>query len=254
MAEEKRYAVVSCHVERPLDDRVWDAFSRVQARAPSGFRIAALIRPPDEHAGEDVDEWVVRAQEAAARGPLGHHTHWGGTGQARPRQGDPAERVQREGEWLRDVGLRPAIFCGGGWYFDARVAAAAAELGYVDCTGTAFVPTYLDGDALRLDAAEPCVLELDGGRRLLELPTTHTLGMLARRVLRRGALDAPFVHAYFHDADLLDRRRRIALTAALAVLAGRRTPSDLDRARAELESTTLPSRSFAAGAQARSGA
>ena len=252
MAGEKRYALVSCHVERPLDDRVWDAFSRLQARRPSGFRIAALIRPPDESAGEDVDEWVVRAGEAVARGPLGHHTHWGGRGQARPRQGDPAERVLREGEWFRGAGLRPTVFCGGGWYLDARVAAAAAGLGYVDCTGTAFVPPYLDGSSARLAAAEPCILELDGGRRLLELPTTHTLGMLARRVLR--GLDPPLVHAYFHDADLLDDRRRIALIAALAVLARRRTPTDLDRARSELRSTTLPRRSLVTGAPARSGA
>jgi hypothetical protein len=252
MAGEKRYAVISCHVERPLDDRVWDAFSRLQARQPSGFRIAALIRPPDEQAGEDVDEWIVRAREAAARGPLGHHTHWGGPGQARPRHGDPAANVLREGEWLRRVGLRPTVFCGGGWYLDEAVAAAAAELGYADCTGTAFVPPYLDDDAPRLAASEPCVLELDGGSRLLELPTTHTLGMLSRRVLR--GLEAPLVHAYFHDADLLDRRLGVALIAALALLGKRRTPSDLDRACSELASTTLPPRSFGTSAPEGSGA
>ena len=48
----ERYAVVSCHVERPLDDRVWAAFAAFQARPPGGIRVAALIRPPDPEAGE----------------------------------------------------------------------------------------------------------------------------------------------------------------------------------------------------------
>src|SRR5437773_4904158 len=60
------YAFVSCHVERPLDDAVWAAFSRFQARRAGGFAIAALIRPPE--AGEDEALWLARAREAAARG------------------------------------------------------------------------------------------------------------------------------------------------------------------------------------------
>src|SRR5438445_458911 len=71
-----RYAVVSCHVERPLDDEVWDRFSALQARRPGGFRIAALMRPPDQAAGEDEILWLGRAQAAAERRPLGLHTHW----------------------------------------------------------------------------------------------------------------------------------------------------------------------------------
>src|SRR2546423_5402475 len=142
MVEEERYAVVSCHVERPLEERVWRSFSRLQERQPSGFRIAALMRPPDEGAGEDAKLWVERAREAAARGPLGHHTHWGGPSQARPQGGDPGARVRAEGAWLRQAGLEPTLFCGGGWFFDGHVAAAVAELGYTDCTGTAFRPPY----------------------------------------------------------------------------------------------------------------
>src|SRR5438128_824534 len=120
---DKRYAVVSCHVERPLDDRIWERFSRLQARFP----IAALIRPPDEAAREDPQLWLERARTAATRGSLGHHTHWGGPAQARPVDGNPAERVLREGKWLQEQGLSPTLFCGGGWYLDAEVAAAAAE-------------------------------------------------------------------------------------------------------------------------------
>src|SRR6266849_2188605 len=51
-----RYAVVSCHVERPLDDDVWKRFSAVQERRPGGFAIAALMRPPAE--GENEERWL----------------------------------------------------------------------------------------------------------------------------------------------------------------------------------------------------
>jgi hypothetical protein len=49
--------------------------------------------------------------------------------------------------------------------------------------------------------------------------------MLARGVLGRLP---PRVHAYFHDTDLLDRRRRTALTAALTILGRRRAPGSFE--------------------------
>src|SRR2546421_4384767 len=226
MAAEKRYAVVSCHVERPLDDRVWTAFEALAAARPAGFRIAARRRPPAPAAGEDETLWLARARRAAELGPLGHHTHWGGPGQARPLDGETARRVRREGTWLREAGLEPTLFCGGGWYSDEEVAEAVAELGYADCTATTFRPPYLADGAPRLHLDGPALLELESGRRLLALPSTHSIGMLVRALPRR--LDEPLVHVYFHDTDLLDRRRALALRTALRVLALRRTPSDLD--------------------------
>ena len=231
MAGEKRYAVVSCHVERPLDDRVWARFEALQAARPGGFRIAALMRPPDAEAGEDDARWLARAHRAAELGPLGHHTHWGGREQARPLAGEPAARVRREGAWLREAGLGPTLFCGGGWYSDETVAEAVAELGYVDCTATSFRPPYLAPGAPRLHLDRPTLLELPSGRSLLELPSTHSIGMLVRALPRR--LDEPLVHVYFHDTDLLDRRRALALRAALRVLSLRRTPTDLDAVQRE---------------------
>ena len=223
-----RYAVVSCHVERPLDDRVWGRFSRLQAARPGGFRIAALIRPPDPEAGEDEETWLERARSAAAHGPLGHHTHWTSPTHARPTEGDPGERVRREGEWLREQGLDPTLFCGGGWYMDESVARAVAALGYADCTATSFRPPYLDDGARRLALGAPGRLALPDGGELLELPTTHSLGMAARAALRLRAPSEPVVHVYFHDTDLLDRRRALALRSALAVLGRRRVVTDLD--------------------------
>jgi hypothetical protein len=222
-----RHAVVSCHVERPLDDAVWEAFSQLQERRPAGFRIAALIRPPDHAAGEDEQLWLERARAAAEHGPLGLHTHWTAPDHARPTGGDPAGLVRRQAEWLRERRLDVSLFCGGGWYLDEAVAEALAELGFADCTGTAFRPRYLEPGAARLGARHPCYVELASGRKLLELPTTHSIGMLARGLL--GPFFGPVVHAYFHDTDLLDLKRRGALRVGLAFLGAKRSRTDLLR-------------------------
>lgn len=223
-------AIVSCHVERPLDDHCWARFSALQKKQPGGFRIAALMRPPDPEAGEDEEQWLERAREAAARGPLGQHTHFVSAGHARPRTEGPehAERVLREAAWLRERGLAPKLFCGGGWYMDEEIARALSELGYADCTATAFRPAYLSEGAPRLQLAQPARLVLDGGARLLELPSTHSLGMAVRRGLDPAPLPE-VVHVYFHDTDLLSTRRRLALELALRVLGRRRAPTDLER-------------------------
>jgi hypothetical protein len=104
--------------------------------------------------------------------------------------------VREEAGWMRERGLDPHWFCGGGWYTDDAVRATVRELGLVDCTERGGVPR-------------------DG-----VLPTTHSLGQLARAVLT-PSLPA-YVHAYFHDYDLLDARRRLTLHAALRVLELRR--------------------------------
>jgi hypothetical protein len=210
-------------VERPLDDEVWRRFSQLQRRRPGRFAIAALMRPPAE--GEDEELWLERAREAEALGPLGLHTHWTAPDHARPTGGDPAALVREQGEWVRSIGLDVRLFCGGGWYFDADVARAVSELGYADCTATSFRPSYLEDGAPHLQLDEPTWLELGDGLRLLELPTTHSIGMLARGVW--GPFRRQIVHAYFHDTDLLDRRRTAALRIGLAFLGLKRTATDL---------------------------
>jgi hypothetical protein len=196
-------AAVSCHVEQPLRDETWQRFDALQRSVPGGFDVIALMRPPDAAFGEDEGVWLERARAAAARGPLGLHTHWTSPTHARPSgEGDPAARVRAEADWMRDRGLAPAYFCGGGWYSDEAVRATVAELGLVDCT---------------VRGGEP---------RAGVLPTTHSLGALARGVL--GPLPG-YVHAYFHDYDLLDPLRRAALRFSLAALAHRRAPLELRR-------------------------
>ncbi len=182
MPGSQGYAVVSCHVERPLEDEVWGRYVSLLRRRPSGFPIASLLRPPAP--GEDAGLFLERAREAAALGPYGHHTHWTSPTHARPTAPDPADRVRREGAWLRENGLEPRFFCGGGWYLDADVIAAAAELGYADCTATAWRPPYLPAGAARAGLDQPAWVRLAGGQKVLELPTTHSLGAAARSLLQ----------------------------------------------------------------------
>ena len=217
---------MSCHVERPLDDRVWKHYRRLLERRPGGFAIASLMRPPAD--GEDGRAFVGRAREAATRGPFGHHIHWTSPTHARPTDVDPAAAVRREGAWLREQGLEPRFFCGGNWYMDGPVLAAVAELGYADCTATAWPPRFRPAAVLD----QPAWVRLDDGRRVLEVPTTHSLGAAARSL--GGGLPR-VVHVHFHDFELLDPKRRLALDVVLAVLARRRWPAELGSLGAERE-------------------
>lgn len=221
-----RHAVVSCHVERPLDDAVWARFSALQEARPGGFAIAALMRPADTEHGESESAWLRRAQEASTRGPLGHHAHWTAPDHARPTAGDTGARVLDDGRRMRDLGLAPTLFCGGGWYTDDDVADACAALGCVDCTPRASRPPYLAAGERWASASVACSVELPSGRELRVIPTTHSLGDLARALAGRRL--PPLVHVYFHDTDLLDVRRRALLRVALPVLARRARVTDLD--------------------------
>ena len=178
--------------------------------------------------------WLERAREAAARGPLGHHTHWTSPTHARPLEAQVAschkaigERVRAEGERLRELGLEPTLFCGGGWYTDEGVAEACAELGYVDCTPRARRPGYLAPGERWAELGQPARVELPSGRSLTAIPTTHSLGDLARALSRPWSLPE-VTHVYFHDTDLLSPRRRSLLRGLLVVLARRAVATELD--------------------------
>ena len=183
LAPMSGHAVVSCHVESPLDDRVWDAFESLLRRRPGGFVVTPLLRPPHAASGENDELWLERARRVQALAPLGHHTHWGGPSQARPQgEVDAAAVVREEAAWFREHDLEPGFFCGGGWYLDLGLAETLASFGYVDCTATTFRQQYLQEGSPRLQLPEPSRLRLPSGASLLELPATHSLGMLARGV------------------------------------------------------------------------
>lgn len=219
MSESEAYAVVSCHVERVTDDRVWSATSRLLDTRCGGFAVTPFLRPPAE--GENEAVWLERARFAASRGPVGHHTHWGGPTRARPVHGVDAGPVARaEAEWLRGHAIEPRFFCGGGWYLDTELAETIASLHYVDCTATTFRQTYLTDSDARVQVDGLTRLALPSGATLLELPATHSLGMLARGLFTLHG----FVHVYFHDWELLDPKRAAAMQVLLRLLGRRREP------------------------------
>jgi hypothetical protein len=135
-------------------------------------------------------------------------------------------RVRDESARIGGLDLPPTLFCGGGWYTDVDVAEACAELGYVDCTPRATRPPYLVHGEPWASLASPASVELPSGRVLGVIPTTHSLGDLARALPRREL--PAVVHVYFHDTDLLDARRRSLLRIVLPLLARRVQVADLD--------------------------
>jgi hypothetical protein len=181
-----RTALVSCHVEAPLDDEVWRRYSELASQRPRGFRLISLMRPPDGDEWERVDIWLERARAAALWSDLGHHTHFHSATVARPTADSPrpAQRVADEAAWMRSEGLEPHWFCGGGWYIDRAVATAVGVLGYVDVTATRFRHDYLEKGAPRASLDTPGELSLLGAPPVNEMPTTHSPRMLLRDAAR----------------------------------------------------------------------
>ena len=170
------------------------------------------MRPADLAFGED--------ESALARACRAKPLHTGRSDTTRtgllpttlgPRAVRPVSASSPRARGSASSGSRRRLFCGGGWYADVEVAEACAELGYVDCTPRAARPPYLPPGERWASLTAPAVLELPSGRTLGAIPTTHSLGDLARALRRRVFPD--LVHVYFHDTDLLDRRRRALLGA-----------------------------------------
>jgi len=196
--------------------------------------IASLVRPPDEGRGEDATAWLERVEELVEAGPVGHHTHWTAPDHARPLAGaETGALVLAEAAWLRAHGIAATCFCGGGWYSDASVSRACAELEYVDCTPRRHRPPRLEPGGAWVELREPALVATVAGN-VLAIPTTHSLGELVRLSARPSPIPAAVVHGYFHDTDLLDGRRRRALRTGLTFLGRRRCARDLDELAAEV--------------------
>ncbi len=186
-AARERYAVVSCHVERPLDDAVWARFSALQEARPGGFAVAALMRPPDAAFGEDEGLWIQRAREASERGPIGHHTHWTAPDHARPTGDGAGARVLEEGRAAAGGRLRAHAVLRRRLVHGrrGRRSVRRARLRRLHAEGVAAAVPRRRASAGRR-SRHRAIIELPSGRELRAIPTTHSLGDLARALTRRA--------------------------------------------------------------------
>ena len=139
------------------------------------------MRPADPAFGEDEALWLERAREAARSGPLGHHTHWTAPDHARPTGGGTGERVLAEGARTArarsraDALLRRRLVHGR----RGRGGVRRARVRRLHAARARDRRTSREGERwASLDA--PAVVELPSGRTLRAIPTTHSLGDLAR--------------------------------------------------------------------------
>ena len=212
--------------------------SRLLSRRTTARRrlLAPLLAAPGAQAGRICD----RGAAAAA----GRRCRRGRRAVARARAGGCAARPARPphalrrahacaaagGRWRDTPSASGARRCGCASTASSRGSSAAAAgtstRTWPPCWPSSATPTarappssrrISAEDEPRLSAERPAWLTLADGQRLLELPSTHSLGMAARAAT--GSLPT-YVHVYFHDTDLLSRKRRVALRIALEVLAG----------------------------------
>ena len=201
----ERYAVVSCHVERPLDDAVWEAFARLQERPPGWSRRRGADATARRGGGRARRGALARtcARGRSIARPLGHHTHFTSPTHARPTGGDPgrtgaargrlAPRPRPDADALlrRRLVHRPR----------RRGRVRGARVRRLHPTGD---PARLPrGDAAWAELAAPAAIELGDGVVAAGRPDDARRG----RPRARAGAAASYrrrVHAYFHDTDLLD--------------------------------------------------
>ena len=223
----ERYAVVSCHVERPLDDRVWAAFAALQERRPGGFAIAALLRPPDAEAGRRT---TSSGSSVRARPRRAAHSGTTRTGRAR-RTHDRRVETRRgvcaaRAPGCAERGVAPTLFCGGGWYTDRAVAAACATLGLRRLHAATSPARRTSKTGRWAELASPAWIGL--GRAASSAPSRRRTASATWRARSSARACRRRVHTYFHDTDLVDRRRRVADRGVLTMLGRRRPATDLD--------------------------
>ena len=199
------------------------------------------MRPPDPAFGEDETALArARARGRRARAARPPHALDGARPRAARPAATPASASRAEGARLRELGLAPTLFCGGGWYTDADVAEACAELGYVDCTprgAPAAVPRRPASAGPR--SPRPRVVELPSGRTLLADPDDA----LARRPRAR----APAAAMLPGRSSTSTSTTRTCSTAAGGrssgvVLRAARAPRRVDRPRRARARASLPPR------------
>ena len=165
---------------------VWARFGALQAAARR-LRHRSAAPAAGSARGED-DERLARARAAGGRARARSVTTRTGPPptHARPTGGDPGARVLRRGPPAARARARAALFCGGGWYTDPAGRRGVRRARLRRLHGDRLPPGYLAAGAPRLALAGARAGSCPSGRRLLELPSTHSLGMLAARADAAG--------------------------------------------------------------------
>ena len=194
-------AIVSCHLEQPLDDEAWRRFDELQRSRPGGFDVIALMRPPDAAFGEDEERWLSAcARRRGARAVRPAHA----LDEPDPRA--PDRRRSRP----RAFGAKPS---GCARRASSRASSAAAA-------GTRTTPCRRRCASSGSSTARVA----SGAPRDGVLPTTHSLGQLARAVARAATAVRACVLPRLRPArpEAAARARGVALT----LLARRRPAAD----------------------------
>ena len=181
-----KLATVSCHVERPLDDRTLGRVLGVPGPPAGRLRdrgadAPARRRTRARRSGSPARGSPPRAGRSAT-------TRTGaGANQARP--------VGRRPGRARPAERRPGCASAGSSRSSSAAAAGtwtraspprSPSSGYADCTATAFRPDYLAADAPRLELAEPAWLRVGDAA-----PARAAGDALARNGCSRAAVGAP---------------------------------------------------------------
>ena len=227
----ERYAVVSCHVERLLDDRVWARFAELQERRPGGLRSPRCFgRPTRGRRGRGRAPGSSGLARPPTRGPLGHHTHWTAPD---PCAADAAAtRRARAGGRRAGCGstaLRPTLFCGGGWYTDRAVARGLCRARLRGLHAACVTARLSPRRRRSARARRACAAR--ARRAELARAADHALRRRRARGASRRRACRRVVHVYFHDTDLVDGARRgvISLRCASSRAAARGATSTCSR-------------------------
>ena len=242
-SSSKRYAVVSCHVERPLDDACWSRFSRSAGPAPG--------RLPDRSA-----DTTPRCGRRRGRGSAGSSGRAGRPSKGRSASTPTSSLPGMHGR--QNPGPSTPSACGSeaGWLRESRSRAwrssAAAAGTWTRALAETLSPSSATPTARRPPSGRPTSRRARRGSRP---PTRRGSPCRAERAcsssprrtrsawppgLRSAvARAATVVHVYFHDTDLLSAAATARSSSPCAVL-GRRRRADRPR-------TSLPTRLATAG-------
>jgi len=208
------------HVERLYDDGIWPTLRRALERLERhGGRATLFIST--RRARQSERDLGDRLQWLADHGhEVAQHTHFHRSSPpdsrpdapAPPSADDIVASLDGDYDYLVEHGHVPRGFCAGTWSIYPAAAAwlRRREFRY-DCSFRSYALDYDNPSAVAGDSHAGTAL-VDG---VLQIPTTASLGVMARRIATRRYPSVPFGGSsyalfYLHDWDLRVRRKEVA--------------------------------------------